>query len=73
MWMPHPDTWSSKAETATDDGFQSLYPSKAVGTEIIDALLDGARHIEVKAGDLTYSFATPGFPAAATPLLGHCR
>ena len=44
----------------------------AVGTDIVDALLDGARLIEVSAGDLEYSFETHGFPQTARSLIESC-
>ena len=64
-WLPHPD--------GGHEDFQLLYPAKAVGIAITDALLDGARFIEVSAGDLEYSFETHGFPQVARPLIESCQ
>ena len=55
------------------DEFQRLYPSKAVGTEIINALLGGAYLIKVQSGDLQYSFVVHGFSEAAKPLIDLCQ
>ena len=69
MWMPHPDTWSSKTN---NDDIQTLYPRKDVGEDIVDSLLNGAQLIEIRIGDLQYSFATKGFRQASKPLLDFC-
>ena len=67
-WLPGLETWEGP-----DEGFQRLYPSKTVGKQITDALLGGARVIEMSIGDIEYLFETHGFPQAAKPLIDFCQ
>ena len=63
-WLPPPGEHAAE--------FQRLYPAKQVGTDIINALLDGAKSVEVSAGDLRYRFETHGFRIAAKELIDYC-
>ena len=65
MWLTPPGE--------SRDEFQRIYPAKAVGMDIVDALLGGASVIQVTVGNLEYSFETHGFPQAARPLIESCQ
>ncbi len=65
MWLPVPGE--------SQEGFQRLYPAQETGTAIIDALLGGARLIEVGVGNIEYSFETHGFSQVAIPLIESCQ
>ena len=65
MWLPVPGE--------SQEGFQHLYPAQETGTAIIDALLGGARLIEVGVGNIEYSFETHGFSQVASPLIESCQ
>ena len=67
-WLPHPDTWNSP-----DLDLQTLYPSREIGTAIVNALQNGGRLMEVTVGDLQYTFETHGFPEGASPLIDSCQ